>query len=82
MQTPERFEIEVMSDPDHEELISAVLCDGEFCFVISQEQGHENLRIAVYPRRDGQAWDFSVSELMLVLEKVKKRLWELRRTEG
>jgi hypothetical protein len=81
MNTTRGFEIQAMSDEDYEDLIIEVLYEGEFCFLVSQEQGFENLRVAVHPREDGKAWDFSMKELEAVLKKAAERLWELRRVQ-
>jgi hypothetical protein len=81
MDTPKGFEIQAMSDEDYEDLIVEVLYEGEFCFIVSQEHGFENLRVAIHPRRDGKAWDFSMNELEAVLKKASERLWELRRAQ-
>ncbi|HED66642.1 MAG TPA: hypothetical protein ENJ09_13930 [Planctomycetes bacterium] len=79
MDTPAGFEIQAMSDEGYENLIVEVLYKGEFCFLVSQEDGLENLRVAIYPRKNGEPWDFGVNELDAVLKKAAFRLWELRR---
>lgn len=81
MDTPKGFEVQAMSDEDYDDLIVEVLYEGEFCCLVSQEQGFENLRVAVHPRRDGKAWDFSMKELEAALKKAAERLWELRRVQ-
>ena len=81
MDTPAGFEIQAMSDEDYEDLIVEVLYKGEFCFLVSQEEGFENLRVAIHPRNDGKAWDFSMKELEGALKRAADRLWELRRVE-
>lgn len=75
------FELTAMSDTDYEDLIIEVLYEGEFCFLISQEQGFQNMRIAIQPRKNGMPWDFSVKALQKVLTKAAERLWELRKDE-
>lgn len=79
MDTPQGFEIQAMPDEDYEDLIVEVLYEGEFCLLVSQEQGFAKLRIAVHPRRGGKPWDFSLKDLEIVLRKAADRLWELRR---
>ncbi len=75
------FEVQVMDDPDHEDLIAEVLYKGEFCFLISQETGFRNLEIQVQSRQSGQPWRFSVAEMEDSIKRAKKRLWELQRVE-
>lgn len=75
------FEVQVMDDPDHEDLIAEILYKGEFCFLISQEAGFQNLEIRVQSRQSGQPWCFSVAEMEDAINRAKKRLWDLRRVE-
>jgi hypothetical protein len=76
------FEVQVMDDPDHEDLIAEILYKGEFCFLISQEAGFQSLEIQVQSRQSGVPWRFSMAEMEDAIERAKKRLWELRRVEG
>jgi hypothetical protein len=62
-------------------LIVEVLCEGEFCLLVSQEEGFDNLRVAIHPRKDGKPWDFRMMELDAILKKAADRLWELRRAK-
>lgn len=75
------FEVQVMDDPDHEDLIAEILYKGEFCFLVSQEAGFHNLEIQVQSRQSGRPWRFSVAEMEDAINRAKKRLWDLRRVE-
>lgn len=76
-----RFRIVVSSDPDHEDLVGEIYFDDEIVFILSQEGGIDNLDAEFVPRADGTPWTFKLVEFEEALATVKKRLWELRRTD-
>lgn len=75
------FEIQVMDDPDYEDLIAEVLYKGEYCFLLSQEAGFQNMEIRVQCRPSGLSWQFTLIELENAIGRAKERLWTLRREE-
>lgn len=79
--TSDDFEVEVMDDPNHEDLIAEVLYKGEFCFLVNQESGFKNLVIQIQGRQSSRRWEFTLAEMEHALQRVKNRLWELRRVE-
>jgi hypothetical protein len=68
------FEVLVLSDPDYEELIAEVSIEGEFCCIISQDDGEDKMRLHIHPRQSGQPWDFSLIEFQDALEQAHQRL--------
>ena len=75
------FEIVVCSDPDYEDLVAEVSYQGEFLFLVSQDQGLDEAEIEVHARGDTLPWRLRLGELEQVLEAVKSRLFDLRRDE-
>jgi len=69
-----------MSDVDYEDLIAEVRYEGECCFVMSQEDGFQNLKIELHARGNGQPWTFRVADFEEAVKDAKQELWRLRRT--
>ncbi len=82
MDVPDGFEVQAMSDEDYDDLIVEVLYNGDLCFLVSQEEGFDRLRVDIHPRRDGKAWSFLVRDAEAVLKKASSLLWDLRKIEG
>jgi hypothetical protein len=60
MELSSGFEFQAMSNVDFEDLIVEVLYQGEFCFLVDQERGFENLHISIHARPNGQPWKISL----------------------
>ncbi len=75
------FEVQVFSDPDHEDLVAEILCRGDFCAMLTQEQGFDKLRIEIHARPDGKPWDFEFQAFDEAVRRARSRLWDLRRSE-
>ena len=76
-----RFRIVVGSDPDHEDLVGEIYFDDEIVAILSQESGIDRMEVEFVPRAGGKPWIFKLVEFEEALAAVKKRLWELRRTD-
>ncbi|MEM6456449.1 MAG: hypothetical protein AAF772_15265 [Acidobacteriota bacterium] len=74
------FEIQIMDDPDYEDLVAEIYFKGKYCFLLSQEAGHANLQIHIVAQDSGDPWCMSVDSMQSTIEEAKKRLWDLRRT--
>ncbi len=70
--TPNRMKIDIASPPDREKLVAMVSYGSEQWAEINQESG--SLTLELYPRRDGQPWEFSYDEAMAALERARRRL--------
>lgn len=81
MNTMDKFEVQIMSDEDYEDLIAEVMYDGECCCVVTQEDGFEHLKVAIHARSNGEPWNFAVDELQRVLAKARDQLWRLRKVQ-
>ncbi len=69
----------VGSDSDFENLIADVGYNNNLVFLLTQEEGFENLRIRIYPPKDLEYWEFPLGEFEEIINAAKKRLWELRK---
>ena len=67
-----KYEIQIMSDVDFEELIAEISYEGKFIALIDQDEGKDNLRI----RFSDSLKDliFSYAELLDALSEAKKKL--------
>ncbi len=74
------FEFSVGSDLDFEDLIADIGFEGNLVALLTQENGFQNLRIRIYPSKNQEFWDFRFDEFEDILQRAKKRLWELRKT--
>jgi hypothetical protein len=72
------FQIEVWSDQDHEQLVAEVLYRGEYCLLVTQEEGVDKLRVQIQPPSGDQPWEFGLEEFRRLLKDVALQLWELR----
>lgn len=77
-----RFRITVGSEPDYEDLVGDVYFDDNIVCILTQEGGFEALQIEVLPPPGGGAWRFALGDLEEALETLKKRMWELRRSDS
>ena len=75
----EGFDFIYADDSEYEDLIAEIYFDGEFVALVSQEAGFNLLDIQLHSRKSGKPWHFKVNEFEGALEKVKRRLWELRK---
>jgi hypothetical protein len=73
------LEFSISSDSNFEELIADIGFEDKLVAILSQEEGFEKLRIRLYPPKDGDFWDFSYDQFSTILQKARKRLWELRK---
>jgi hypothetical protein len=67
------------SDPDYDDLIAEVYLDDECLMIVSQDNGFDSMDVQLLPRRSSQHWDLKYDVLIDLLQKCRKRLWELRR---
>jgi hypothetical protein len=75
----EGFDFIFADDPEYEDLIAEIYFDGEFVALVNQEAGFDSLDIQLHSRKSGEPWHFKVNKFEGALEKVKRRLWELRK---
>lgn len=73
------FEFSISSDVDFEDLIADIGFEDNLVALLTQETGFENLRIRLYPPKNGGHWDFRFDEFEAILQHAKRRLWELRK---
>ena len=77
-----RFEDMYLVPPDEagfSDMIGELSYDDEFVCMIHQEKGFDALEIEIHPRKDGQPWKFSLSELEEAFSMIRQRLWEFRK---
>lgn len=73
------FKFTVGSHVDFEDLIADIEFEGHHVALLTQEEGFENLRILIDPPNNQEFWDFRFDEFEDIINRTKKRLWELRR---
>src|SRR5258708_37791673 len=67
-----RMKIDIASPPDREKLVAQLSYDSEQWAEINQES--TQLTLELYPRRDGQPWEFSFDEAITRLQLARRRL--------
>ena len=75
-----RFRITVGSDTDHEELVGDLYYDDQIVCVLTQEAGFDAMQIEFFGPPGRGACKFSLADFEEALSVLKKRMWELRRT--
>ena len=80
MNSESLFRISVGDDPEHEDLTAEIYYKDVYVALISQEKGLDQAVIELQPNphQDG-VWTFDLSEFSEVIERAKRRLWDLRR---
>ena len=73
-----KFEFTVGSDIDFGDLIADIGFENKLVALLTKEEGFENLRIRIYPPKDEEYWDFRFDQFEEIINRAKKRLWELR----
>lgn len=74
-----KFEFTVASDVDFEDLIADIGFENNLVALLTQEEGPSNLRIRIYPPKNGEFWDFRLNEFEQIINSARQRLWELRK---
>lgn len=73
------FEFTVGSDVDYEDLVADIGFETNLVALLTQESGFQNMRIKIFPSKNSECWDFRLDEFEKVIDRAKKRLWELRK---
>jgi len=76
------FRITVGSEPDYEDLVGDLYFDDHIVCVLTQDEGFEAMRLELYASPEGGPWSFALADFEEALDALKKRMWELRRTES
>ncbi len=77
-----RFRITVGSEPEYEDLVGDLYFDDQIVCVLTQEKGFEAMQMNLFCPPDGRTWSFPLADFEEALAALKKRMWELRRTES
>jgi len=62
----------ISSPPDRQKLVAEIFFGDEQWAELNQERG--DLRLEVYPRRDGRPWSLDFQEVSDALSRAKERL--------
>jgi len=76
-----RFRFTVGSEPDYEDLVGDLYFDDRIVCVLTQERGLEAMKIEFHAPPQCGMWIFPLADFEEVLAALKKRMWELRRTD-
>jgi hypothetical protein len=71
------FTFTVGSDPDRDDLVADLICNGIVWAEINTEQG--GLEIEIYSNPDGRPWCFPLERMLEVITAARARLEELGR---
>jgi hypothetical protein len=64
--------VSIASPPDRESLVAMIDFNGEQWAEINSESG--DVRVELYPRRDGQPWVFDLADAMAAIDVARSRL--------
>ena len=64
--------MDIASPPDREKLVAELFFGSEQWAEIHQEYGP--LTLQLYPRRDGEPWEFAYDEAVSMLQRAARRL--------
>lgn len=76
-----RFRITVGSEPDYENLVGDLYFDDSIVCVVTQESGFKSMQMKLFKPPGADSWEFALADFEDALATLKKRLWELRRTD-
>lgn len=76
-----RFRITVGSDIDYEDLVGDLYFDDQIVCILTQEEGFQAMQLQLFGPPVGRNWNFAFAEFEEALAALKKRMWELRRTD-
>lgn len=76
------FRITVGSEPEYEDLVGDLYFDDQIVCVLTQEEGFQAMQMKLFGQLNGEAWSFSLADFEEALAALKKRMWELRRTDS
>ncbi len=74
-----KFELSVGGDIDFKDLVADIGFENNLVALLTQEEGFENLRIRIYPPKDGEFWDFRFDQFQEIINRAKQRLGEFRK---
>lgn len=77
----QRFRITVGSEPDYEDLVGDLYFDDQIVCVLTQEEGFDAMQMKLFCPTKGDEWNFSLTDFENSLSALKKRMWELRRSD-
>ncbi|MBN9378041.1 MAG: hypothetical protein BGO14_00965 [Chlamydiales bacterium 38-26] len=78
-----KLEYSVGSDLNYEDLVADIGYDTNLIALLIQDEGFENLRIRLYPPKNGEMyWDLNLKDFLAVIQDAKQRLWQLRKTDN
>ena len=69
-----KFSISISSPPDREKIVAMLDYENEQWAELNQES--ENFTLEIYPRKNGQPWEFNYEEALKILADAKKKLQE------
>lgn len=68
------FTVDIVNDASFDDLIAEIKLETQRVFLITQEEGLENLRIKIYPPENKDLWDFRFDEFEDTMNKAKNHL--------
>ena len=77
----QRFRITVGSEPDYENLVGDIYFDDAIVCVLTQEHGFDSMQMKLFGPPGAENWEFELRDFEEAVATLKKRLWDLRRTE-
>ncbi len=77
-----RFRFTLGSEPEYEDLVGDLYFDDCIVCVLTQEGGFEAMQIELHAPPQGGTWTFTLADFEEALAALKKRMWELRRTDS
>lgn len=76
----EKFEVEICSDLDYEEMVADVSYENHTIAMITQEKGIDNMEIEIFsPEQEIKSWKFPLDDFIKIIEFAKKTLIEMQK---
>jgi hypothetical protein len=69
-----RFKLVIASDVDYEELVGELYFDDQVVCLVTREEGPTNMKLQIFPPKDGSSWIFPLADLTQALSHLQREL--------
>jgi hypothetical protein len=74
MNEQKKFQIELCSDLDYEEMVADISYEDQPVAKITQDEGIDNIQVEIYSQKEEVSWKFSLDDFVEVMLRAKKCL--------
>lgn len=79
MNMEKKFNIELCSDLDYEEMVADIYFENSSIAMVTQENGEDKMEIEMFSPNDDSSWKLPLDEFIKILQSAKKNLIEFKK---